>query len=70
MECAFPLVPLLGAHMENIQNQHKSQHMKAEATYLELLGARCIPTEDTYALMLRAYGASGMYAKAEAIFSE
>ena len=49
---------------------HKLQHMKAEATYLELLEARCIPTEDTYALMLRAYCASGLYAKAEAIFSE
>lgn len=48
----------------------KLQHMKAEATYLQLLEARCIPTEDTYALMLRAYCASGLYAKAEAIFSE
>lgn len=48
----------------------KLQHTKAEATYLELLEARCIPTEDTYALMLRAYCGSGLYAKAEAIFSE
>lgn len=46
------------------------QHMKAESTYLELLEARCIPTEDTYALLLRAYCASRLFAKAEAIFSE
>uniref|UniRef100_A0A803L4Z6 Pentatricopeptide repeat-containing protein n=1 Tax=Chenopodium quinoa TaxID=63459 RepID=A0A803L4Z6_CHEQI len=48
----------------------KSQHKKAEAVYLELLEARCIPTEDTYALMLRTYCASRLFAKAEAIFSE
>ena len=42
----------------------------AESTYLELLEARCIPTEDTYALLLKAYCKSGSLVKAEAIFGE
>lgn len=49
---------------------HKSQHKKAESTYLELLEARCVPTEDTYALLLRAYCNSRLLEKAEAIFAE
>ncbi|VVA27244.1 PREDICTED: proteasome [Prunus dulcis] len=48
----------------------KSQHKAAESTYLELLEARCIPTEDTYALLLRAYCKSGLLDKAEAVFGE
>lgn len=48
----------------------KSQHKDAESTYLELLEARCIPTEDTYALLLKAYCKSGLFDKAEAIFVE
>ncbi|KAH9611179.1 hypothetical protein KSS87_001334 [Heliosperma pusillum] len=48
----------------------KLQHVKAESVYLELLEARCIPTEDTYSILLRTYCASGLFAKAEAIFTE
>ncbi|CAL8149321.1 unnamed protein product [Prunus armeniaca] len=48
----------------------KSQHKAAESTYLELLEARCIPTEDTYALLLKAYCKSGLLDKAEAVFGE
>lgn len=48
----------------------KSLYKKAESTYLELLEARCIPTEDTYALLLRAYCTSGLQEKAEAVFIE
>lgn len=43
---------------------------KAESTYLNLLEARCIPTEDTYALLLRAYCTCGLTEKAEAVFTE
>lgn len=48
----------------------KSLHKKAEFTYLELLDSRCIPTEDTYALLLKAYCMSGLLEKAEAVFCE
>lgn len=48
----------------------KSLYKEAESTYLELLDARCIPTEDTYALLLKAYCKSGSLEKAEAIFRE
>lgn len=48
----------------------KSLHKKAEFTYLELLDSRCIPTEDTYALLLKAYCMSGLLEKAEAVFRE
>lgn len=49
---------------------HKKLYKKAETTYLGLLEARCIPTEDTYALLLRAYCTCGLLDKAEAIFTE
>lgn len=42
----------------------------AESTYLNLLEARCIPTEDTYALLIRAYCTCGLLEKAEAVFME
>lgn len=46
----------------------KSLYKKAEETYVDLLQARCIPTEDTYALLIKAYCACGLLAKAEAAF--
>jgi pentatricopeptide repeat protein len=33
----------------------KRQLNKAESIYMTLLEVRCVPTEDTYALLLRAY---------------
>lgn len=48
----------------------KSQYKKAESIYLELLEARCIPTEDTYALLIRAYCTSGLQERAEAVCIE
>lgn len=48
----------------------KSLHKEAESAYLELLEARCIPTEDTYALLIKAYCKSGLLDRAEAIFGE
>lgn len=46
----------------------KSLYKKAEETYVDLLQARCIPTEDTYALLIKAYCACGLLEKAEAAF--
>ncbi|KAL5975743.1 hypothetical protein ACLOJK_020069 [Asimina triloba] len=48
----------------------KFQHNKAESVYLKLLETYCIPTEDTYALLLRAYCLCGLLDKAEAICAE
>ncbi|KAK2987232.1 hypothetical protein RJ640_000523, partial [Escallonia rubra] len=48
----------------------KLLYKKAESTYLELLDARCIATEDTYALLIKAYCTSGLIEKAEAVFTE
>jgi pentatricopeptide repeat protein len=48
----------------------KSLYKDAESAYLELLENRCVPTEDTYALLLKAYCKSGLLGKAEAVFSE
>lgn len=48
----------------------KSLYKKVESTYLELLEARCIPTEDTYALLVKAYCTAGLKQKAEAVFAE
>lgn len=48
----------------------KLQHKKAELIYLQLLESHCVPTEDTYAILLKAYCASGLLEKAEAVFSE
>lgn len=44
--------------------------MEAESLYLELLEARCVPTEDTYALLIKAYCKSGLLEKAEAVSYE
>ncbi|KAG5234422.1 pentatricopeptide repeat-containing protein [Salix suchowensis] len=46
----------------------KYLYKKAEETYVDLLQARCIPTEDTYALLIKAYCACGLLGKAEAAF--
>ncbi|URE16031.1 PPR repeat [Musa troglodytarum] len=48
----------------------KLQHKKAESVYLQLLEAQCIPTEDTYALLLRAYCTCGLLEKCEAVLTE
>ncbi|KAG4918662.1 hypothetical protein JHK85_056943 [Glycine max] len=48
----------------------KLLYKEAESTYLQLLEARCIPTEDTYALLIKAYCISGLLEKAEAVFAE
>lgn len=48
----------------------KSLYQMAESTYLNLLQGRCIPTEDTYALLVKAYCISGLLAKAEAVIDE
>lgn len=48
----------------------RSHLKKAESIYLHLLEARCVPTEDTYALLIKAYCASGLIHKAEAVLSE
>lgn len=47
-----------------------NRYKKAEEVYLRLLEARCIPTEDTYALLLRAYCISGLLSKADAVLAE
>ena len=48
----------------------KSLYKKAESVYFELLEAKCVPTEDTYALLLKVYCTSGFPEKAEAVFAE
>lgn len=48
----------------------QSQHKKAESIYLKLLEAHCVPTDDTYALLISAYCMSGLLDKAEAVFAE
>ncbi|PWZ21937.1 Pentatricopeptide repeat-containing protein [Zea mays] len=48
----------------------KRQLSEAEAAYMALLEARCVPTEDTYALLLRAYCGSGQLHRAEGVISE
>lgn len=48
----------------------KLLYKEAESTYLQLLEAHCIPTEDTYALLIKAYCLSGLLGKAEAVFAE
>jgi myo-inositol-1(or 4)-monophosphatase len=48
----------------------KRQLDKAESMYTALLEARCVPTEDTYALLLRAYCNAGSLHRAEGVISE
>lgn len=49
---------------------HKLRFKKAESTYFELLEARCIPTQDTYALLVKAYCKCGLVEHAEAVFAK
>jgi pentatricopeptide repeat protein len=48
----------------------KFLYKEAESTYLQLHEARCIPNEDTYALLIKAYCLSGKLQNAEAVFAE
>lgn len=49
---------------------NKLHFRKAESTYFELQEARCIPTEHTYALLLKTYCKCGLVEHAEAVFAE
>lgn len=49
---------------------NKLHSKKAESTYLELLEKRCVPTQDTYALLIKAYCKCGLLGHAEAVFAE
>jgi hypothetical protein len=42
----------------------KSPYKDAGSAYLELIESWCIPTEDTYALLLKAYYTSTLLEKA------
>ncbi|KAF3618493.1 hypothetical protein FXO38_33397 [Capsicum annuum] len=54
-----------------IEAYGQSSHVKkAKSTYLALLDARCVPTEDTYAFLLKSYSNCGMLEKDEAFFSD
>ncbi|XP_010540669.1 PREDICTED: pentatricopeptide repeat-containing protein At2g35130 isoform X2 [Tarenaya hassleriana] len=48
----------------------RREHKKAESLYVELIESRCVPTEDTYALLVKAYCTVGMLEKAEVVFTE
>lgn len=48
----------------------KFQTKKAESVYLKMSEDRCIPTEDTYGLLIRAFCMSGLVDKAEAVSTE
>lgn len=48
----------------------KFLYKEAESTYLQLLEARGIPNEDTYALLIKAYCMCGLLQNAEAVFAE
>ncbi|KAL1537570.1 hypothetical protein AAHA92_30066 [Salvia divinorum] len=48
----------------------KLRFKKAESIYLDLIEARCIPTQDTYALLVKAYCKCGKMEHAEAVFAE
>ena len=50
--------------------RQKSLPKKAESVYIELLEAHCIPTEDTFALLTKAYCMCGLLEKAEVVFAE
>ncbi|KAE7997377.1 hypothetical protein FH972_002018 [Carpinus fangiana] len=63
--CRYPLPYvrlLIDAYMK------KSPYKDVESAYLELIKSWCIPTEDTYALLLKAYCTSALLEKA--VFAE
>ncbi|KAG5396361.1 hypothetical protein IGI04_018175 [Brassica rapa subsp. trilocularis] len=48
----------------------KLRYKEAELLYVQLLESRCVPTEDTYALLVKAYCLAGLIEKAEAVLIE
>ncbi|ESQ52123.1 hypothetical protein EUTSA_v10017758mg, partial [Eutrema salsugineum] len=48
----------------------KFRYKEAESLYVQLLESRCVPTEDTYALLIKAYCLAGLIEKAEAVLIE
>ncbi|KAL0770650.1 hypothetical protein Bca101_035801 [Brassica carinata] len=48
----------------------KLRYKDAESLYVQLLESRCVPTEDTYALLVKAYCLAGLIEKAEAVLIE
>ncbi|CAA7021560.1 unnamed protein product [Microthlaspi erraticum] len=48
----------------------KLRYKEAESLYVQLLETRCVPTEDTYALLVKAYCLAGLIEKAEAVLIE
>ncbi|KAL0721065.1 hypothetical protein Bca4012_035664 [Brassica carinata] len=48
----------------------KLRYKEAESLYVQLLESRCVPTEDTYALLIKAYCLAGLIEKAEAVLVE
>ncbi|KAH0883008.1 hypothetical protein HID58_059104 [Brassica napus] len=48
----------------------KLRYKEAESLYVQLLESRCVPTEDTYALLVKAYCLAGLIEKAEAVLIE
>ncbi|KAJ4891681.1 Pentatricopeptide repeat-containing protein [Raphanus sativus] len=48
----------------------KLRYKEAESLYVQLLESRCVPTEDTYALLVKAYCLAGLIEKAEAVLVE
>lgn len=48
----------------------KLRYKEAESLYVQLLESRCVPTEDTYALLIKAYCMAGLIEKAEAVLIE
>lgn len=43
---------------------------EAQSVYLKLSEARCVPTEDTYAVLISAYCKSEFFDKADAVLAE
>uniref|UniRef100_A0A7N0UEK2 Pentatricopeptide repeat-containing protein n=1 Tax=Kalanchoe fedtschenkoi TaxID=63787 RepID=A0A7N0UEK2_KALFE len=50
--------------------QKASSVKRAEATYFEVLGSGIVPSEDTYALLIKAFCTALQLDKAEAVFAE
>lgn len=48
----------------------KFRFKEAESLYVQLLESRGVPTEDTYALLIKAYCMAGLIEKAEAVLIE
>ncbi|AEC09069.1 Tetratricopeptide repeat (TPR)-like superfamily protein [Arabidopsis thaliana] len=48
----------------------KFQYKEAESLYVQLLESRYVPTEDTYALLIKAYCMAGLIERAEVVLVE